>query len=177
LVAGAALLGVGIGPRAGALAYLVGAAFRLASSAWASRDLWRGTAPRIPSWGEPWRLAREALPLALSSVFVVVYFRIDAVILQMVQGERAVGLYAGIYRIFEIFALLAVTFRSALFPVMARAADGPREALGALCRRSIRLHLLFTVGVAVFFSFQASGIVSAALGPAYAAAAPGLAIL
>ena len=177
LVAGAALLGIGLGPRAGAIAYLVGAAFRLGAAAWASRDLWRGTVSGDPAWGAPWRMVREALPLALSSVFIVVYFRIDAVILQIFQGERAVGLYGGIYRIFEVFALLAVTFRSVLFPVMARAADGPREALGALCRRSIRLHLLFTLGVAGFFTFYSGPIVRATLGSAYAAAAPALAIL
>ncbi|TMQ71994.1 MAG: hypothetical protein E6K80_03950 [Candidatus Eisenbacteria bacterium] len=177
LAAGASLLGLGLGPRAGALAYLIGAAFRLAVSAWTSRDLWRGAPVSSPSWGAPWTLVRESLPLALSSVFVVVYFRIDAVILHAFQGEHAVGLYAGIYRIFEVFALLAVTFRSVLFPVMARAADGPRQALGVMCRRSIRLHLLFTLGVAVFFTFQRDLITRVALGAPYAAAAPALAIL
>jgi O-antigen/teichoic acid export membrane protein len=177
LVAGAALLGYGLGPRAGALAYLAGACFRLCGAAWASRDLWWGSWPRQRRWSEHATLVREALPIALSGMFVAIYFRIDSVILRALQGERAVGLYAGIYRIFEAFALLAVTFRSVLFPVMARTADGPREALAVLCRRSIRLHLLVTLGIAVFFTFEAEPIVRLTLGDAYAPAAPGLAIL
>src|SRR5206468_2593398 len=42
---------------------------------------------------------------------------------------------------------------------------------------SIRVHLLFTIGVAVFFSFHRELIARAALGSAYAEAAPALAIL
>src|SRR5262249_36599393 len=50
LVAGAAFLGFGLGPRAGALAYLAGACFRLGGAAWASRDLWWGGWPRHRRW-------------------------------------------------------------------------------------------------------------------------------
>ena len=60
--------------------------------------------------------------------------------------------------------LISAAYRSVLFPVMARAADGPREALGVLCRKSLRLHLLFTVGVAVFISFQARQVIEVILG-------------
>jgi len=201
LVCGAALLGFGLGPLAGALAFLAGAIVRTISALAWSHDLWLGTArvspgtpiaastpgegieatavppgtPHVPS--SPLVLLREAVPLALSGIFIALYFRIDAVVLRTLQGEHAVGLYAGVYRMFEAFAIIAVTFRSVLFPVMARVADGPAGSLGALCRKSIRLHLLFTFGVAVFFTFEAPAIVRVVLGPDYAAAAPALAIL
>src|SRR5207248_5914617 len=51
------------------------------------------------------------------------------------------------------------------------------EALGVLCRKTIRLHLAFTIGVATFFTFEARPIVTLVLGRAYADAAPGLALL
>ena len=204
LLCGAALLGFGLGPLAGAYAFLVGAIVRTISALVWSRDLWLApkasgasradlattvatvsgasgadvastTAGTAPPTG--FALLREAVPLALSGIFIAVYFRIDAVVLRTLQGDHAVGLYAGVYRMFEAFAILAVTFRSVLFPVMARAADGPAGSLGVLCRKSIRLHLLFTFGVAVFFTFEAPAIVRAVLGPDYAAAAPALAIL
>jgi O-antigen/teichoic acid export membrane protein len=176
LVAGAGLLGLGWGPRAGAIAFLGGAIARVASAAWWSRDLWAGS-QRLPGSGRGVPLLRETAPLALATVFVAIYFRIDTVVLRVFQGEHAVGLYAGIYRVFEGLALLAVTCRSLLFPVMARAADGPSESLAVLCRRTVRVQLLFTLGVAVFISFHASGIVQGILGPDYGAAAPGLVLL
>lgn len=130
-----------------------------------------------PSWHGPLGLLREAAPLALSGAFIAVYFRIDSVLLQMMQGPVAVGLYGGAYRFFEAFVLFSAAYRSVLFPVMARRADGPNEGLGILCRKSLRLHLMFTVGVAVFVTAQARSIVTLVLGPEYASAAPALAIL
>jgi O-antigen/teichoic acid export membrane protein len=61
-----------------------------------------------------------------------------------------------------------------LFPIMARAADGPVDQLRVLCRKSVRLHLLFTLAVATFVSFEARPLVVLVLGEPYAAAAPGL---
>jgi O-antigen/teichoic acid export membrane protein len=122
-------------------------------------------------------MLREAAPLAISGVFIAFYFRIDSVMLHAMMGERAVGLFGGIYRVFELLAMVAVAFRSVLFPVMARAADGPSEALAALFRKSMRVHLLFTIVVAVFLTIEARPIVRLVLGPGYEEAAPGLAIL
>lgn len=136
-------------------------------------------APASPPSALPSRraLVREALPLALSWVFIALYFRIDAVMLHAMQDERAVGLYGGIYRIFEAFAMLTVGFRSVLFPVLARAADGPAEGLAVLCRKSLRLQFLFTIAVAVTFGFLGRPILTLVLGAPYAEAAGGLAIL
>ena len=122
-------------------------------------------------------MLREALPVALSGVFIALYFRIDAVMLHALRDEHAVGLYGGTYRVFEAFAMLTVGFRSVLFPHMARAADGPREALAVLARKSLRLQLVFTVLVGVTFTFLARPVLAALLGPAYAEAASGMAIL
>jgi O-antigen/teichoic acid export membrane protein len=177
------LLAAGAGVFGVAIAYAIAAAAHLAMAAWPSRDLWRGT-PTIATGmtsEAPVRaglaMLREAAPLAVSGVFIALYFRIDSVMLHALQNERAVGLYGGIYRVFEAFAMLAVAFRSVMFPVMARAADGPREALAVLCRKSLRVHLLFTVLVAVFITVEAPAIVTLLLGPEYAEAAAGLRLL
>jgi O-antigen/teichoic acid export membrane protein len=176
LLTGAALIVLGAGVFAGVLAYLVAAVVHVSVAAARSRDLWRGQgaaeAPR-----QRGRMLREALPLALSGVFIAIYFRIDAVMLQALQGERAVGLYGGVYRLFEALAILSAAARSVLFPLMARAADGPADALRLLCRRSLRLQLMGTIGIAVFLSMQAEPIVLALLGDGFAPAAPALALL
>jgi len=187
LAAAAVLVLGGRGVAGGAAAYLAAAAAHAAAAAWLTRDLWRapaagagdGAAGAVASarWSGRLAMLREAGPLAVSWLFIALYFRIDAVMLHALKDERAVGLYGGIYRVFEVFAMLAVAFRSVLFPVMARAADGPREALAVLCRKSLRAHLLFTVLVAVFFTLEARPLVTLILGADYAAAAPGLAIL
>jgi len=188
LAVGVVLVFSRAGAMGGALAYLAAATVHLGVALVTSRDLWRAaapdeaardadsTAPPAPLLGYL-ALLREAAPLALSGVFIVVYFRIDSVLLHAIKGESAVGLYGGIYRFFEAFVLLSAAYRSVLFPIMARAADGPAQALGVLCRKSLRLHLMFTIGVAVFVTFRAREIIVLVLGPDYAPAAAGLAIL
>ena len=180
LAAAAALLAAGWGPLGAAIAWGVGGIAHLALAAWLSRRLYAPTTGwPAPAATAPTRrgMLREALPLAVSWVFIALYFRIDAVMLHVMVGEHAVGLYGGIYRVFEAFTMLAVAYRSVLFPFMARAADGPPAALAVLCRKSIRLHLAFTVLVAVFITFHARALVLLVLGARYAEAAPGLAIL
>ncbi len=170
----------GLTPWLAAWAQCAAQVVHLAVAAWGARQVGRDTA--AVSAGEspvPSRraLLREALPLALSWVFIALYFRIDAVMLHAMRDEHAVGLYGGIYRFFEAFAMLTVGFRSVMFPFLARAADGPAEGLAVLCRKSLRLQLLFTVLVAVSFGFLGRPLLTFVLGPAYAEAAPGLAIL
>jgi O-antigen/teichoic acid export membrane protein len=122
-------------------------------------------------------MLRSALPLALSWVFIALYFRIDAVMLHALKDSHAVGLYGGVYRIFEAFVMLTAGFRSVLFPLLARAADGPAEGLAVLCRKSLRLQALFTVLVAVAFGAVAEPLLVFVLGPDYAEAALGLRVL
>jgi O-antigen/teichoic acid export membrane protein len=204
IAVGGALLFSGQGAQGGAIAYLVASLIHLAVSALWARDLWSHdsqelklapesttTTPAAPAapdfaaasanpqplWHGSLGLLREAAPLALSGAFIAVYFRIDSVLLNVFQGAKAVGLYGGVYRFFEAFVLLSAAYRSVLFPVMARVADGPAGSLGPLCRKSLRLHLMFTVGIAVFFTFQAKHIVTLVLGPEYVGSAPALAIL
>ncbi len=125
----------------------------------------------------PFALMRESAPLALSGVFIAIYFRMDSVLLNVLEGPAAVGLYGSVYRFFEALVLVSAAYRSVLFPIMARSADGPPEALGVLCRKSFRVQLIFTVGVAVLVTVESRRIVEVLLGPAYADAAPALAIL
>jgi O-antigen/teichoic acid export membrane protein len=120
---------------------------------------------------------RESAPIALSGVFIALYFRVDSVMLHALRGEHDTGLYGGIYRFFEASVLFSAAYRSVLFPVLSRAADGPTEALRILCRKSLRLHLLVTLAVATFVSFEARPIVALVLGPAYLEAARGLVFL
>jgi len=180
LAAAVILLRSGTGATGAAVAYFVAGMAQLLAAAWLSRDLWRagsGTPPARIRLGEGLALLRASAPLALSGVFIALYFRIDAVMLKHLQGDEAVGLYAGIYRLLEAFVPLSTAYHAIVFPFMVRAADGVEDSLRVLCRNSLRVQLLAYVGVAVFFTFQARAIVALMLGSAYSSAASGLAIL
>ncbi len=183
LVAGGALLVRGMGPVGGALAYLTASLAHLAGNAWFSRDLWRVPAEAEAEevedkrWTMPLQLWREALPLALSGVFIAIYFRIDAVMLQAMQGAQAVGLYGGIYRLFEAAAPICAAYHSVLFPSLVRAAQDKGNWVGSLCQQSLRMLLLGAIGYSAFMAVESDRIIGLVLGSDYAQAAPGLAVL
>ena len=178
LAVGAALVWGGLGALGGACARLVASVAHLLIAAALCRDLLKsGESPAASTGREIRDLLRESLPLAISGAFIALYFRVDSVMLQAMQGERAVGLYGSVYRFFEAFMVVSAAYRSVVYPLMSRAADGPHQALAALCRKSLRVLLVFTIGVAVFFSFGSSTVVTWLFGAPYASAAPALVIL
>lgn len=190
LACGAGLVALGVGPLGGAVAYLAASLVHVGVGAYQAR----GLLPKSPRSGrdggdagrlDPGRLdprhglalLRKAAPLALSGIFIAVYFRIGAVILHAVQGKEAVGLYGSVYRLFETFAPLSAAYYSVLFPALVRAADGPAGALGRLLRPHLRLISLLSIGLAAFVSLAARPIIALVLGREYLRAAPALSIL
>ncbi len=70
---------------------------------------------------EMWkRLFRESLPIALSGVFLVIYHRIDVLMLSIMQGDIPVGLYSAAYKLAEPIGLFPYAVVVSLFPVMSR---------------------------------------------------------
>jgi O-antigen/teichoic acid export membrane protein len=66
-----------------------------------------------------WRyLLKECLPLALTSVIIILYYRIDVVMLSMMDGDDAVGIYSAAYRLCDPFSLIPYALMMSLFPLM-----------------------------------------------------------
>lgn len=68
-----------------------------------------------------WRyLLKECLPLALTSVIVIIYYRIDVIMLSIMKGDVAVGIYSAAYRLCDPFSLIPHALMMSLFPLMSR---------------------------------------------------------
>lgn len=177
----AGLLAAGLGPQAGALALLAGGIAHAAVSAWRSHDLWFPTGTDAAPWrtsiAEVSSMIRGGLPVVLPAVFIALYFRIDVVMLHVMDGETAVGFYAAACGLFEVLLPLSAAHRVVLVPVSHRGSDGPGEGMRVLARRSLRALLLLTVGMAAFITLDAGSVLDTLLGAAYRPAAPALAIL
>lgn len=67
-------------------------------------------------------LFRKTLPFALLALLMVVYNRVDAVLLERLlpNGAKAAGIYAQSYRIFDAINMVSVLFASLLLPMFAR---------------------------------------------------------
>lgn len=71
--------------------------------------------------------ARGSWILALSGLVAIALFRIDALILAALRGDRAVGQYASAYRLFETVLFLIYSVTSAVSPLMSVRSREPQE--------------------------------------------------
>ena len=62
-------------------------------------------------------LFREALPLALTSVFIMIYARADQLLLFHIKGAREVGYYAAIVKLAETFNIVPAAFMTSIAPL------------------------------------------------------------
>ncbi|SFF94260.1 flippase [Pontibacter chinhatensis] len=67
------------------------------------------------------RLLHDGWPMILSSLAVMIYLRIDQVMIKNMVGEHVVGIYAAGVRISELFFFIPVIICSSLFPAILNA--------------------------------------------------------
>lgn len=99
------------------------AAILLGSAATALIGLWL-VRPFVPSFhvsaraGSFRSLFLPALPLGLTLLFNLVYFRIDSVILTLSRSTAEVGLYGLAYKVFEVPLVIPTFFMNAVYPLL-----------------------------------------------------------
>jgi O-antigen/teichoic acid export membrane protein len=65
------------------------------------------------------QILRESLPLALTVIFTVIYFKIDVVMLSLIRGDNSeIGWYSAAMRLMELVGVLPALIVSALFPIV-----------------------------------------------------------
>jgi O-antigen/teichoic acid export membrane protein len=61
-----------------------------------------------------------ALPFGIALILNTIYFRIDSILLSLIQGQTEVGIYAVAMRVLEAFAIIPLYFMSSVLPVLTR---------------------------------------------------------
>lgn len=80
----------------------------------------------------------SSIPLGLTLLFNLVYFRVDSIILTLTRPTAEVGIYGLAYKVFELTLVLPTFFMNALYPVMLQATSDKRQATNKLFQ-----HLIF----------------------------------
>lgn len=106
-----------------------------------ARLVWDGATARL--------MLREAFPLLLNSLLLVVFFRFDALILRGAAGAAALGTYDAAYKLINMTTIVPAYFVAALFPVLARHAATDRPALLRAYRHAVSLLQLIAWPLAV----------------------------
>ena len=65
------------------------------------------------------KILQKSWPVALSSVFVLVYFKADTLILSLFRSQAEVGIYGAVYKILEVLIAFPALFMGLVSPVLA----------------------------------------------------------
>ena len=117
-------------------------------------------------------LMRGAMPLLLSGLAIMLYMRIDVVMLRSLAGTSATGVYAAAVRISELWYFVPVALASSLLPEILRSRADGAAAYGRRLQQFYDLNAAVALVAAAVTALIAGPLVAWAYGPAFAAAAP-----
>ncbi|MFH1861342.1 MAG: flippase, partial [bacterium] len=122
-------------------------------------------------------LVSQSWPIAASSAFVMIYTKIDVLILQALRGSQEVGYYSVSMRLVDALAIVPSVFMVAVFPILSHTFRLNQQNFIKWVRISFRLLLAVILPITVIVTFYAAEIIRILYGTDYAPSAPVLRIL
>ena len=122
------------------------------------------------------RLLTESWPLMFASLAIIVYMRIDQVMLRQLAGPAAVGIYTAAARLSEVWYFLPVGLAASLLPALLRARARDARAYDARQQQYYDLSAAAAYALSIPIALAASWLVRMAYGPEFAAAGPILSV-
>lgn len=157
------------------------ALLEIAAGALGLAIVYRRRGERFRSWrvsGARLReLLRDSWPLLLSCIVIVVYLRIDQVMLGEMVGNEAVGVYTVAVRLAEVWLFFSAAVYWSVLPGLVRTRQENEALFYERLQKYYNLMALVAYAIAIPVTFLAEWLVSSLFGAAYAGAAPVLVVL
>jgi PST family polysaccharide transporter len=120
-------------------------------------------------------LLTQSWPILFSGMAIMVYMRIDTVMLKMMQGDVAVGLYSAATRVSEVWYFIPMAIVSSVSPAIMRAKDDP-ELFYSRLRKLFSLMTMTACIIGSGVALASHFIVRILYSTSYSGAAPVLAV-
>lgn len=139
------------------------------------------THERVSSWRasieRAVRFLKDCWPYILSTMVILLYMRIDQIMLGQMAGDKAVGVYSAAVRLAESWYFVPMAIVSSVFPSIVRSLSVSDAVFYERLQRLYALIALVSYGVAVPVTFLAPWIVRTIYGSEYQTAAGVLVVL
>jgi len=136
---------------------------------------------RLSSWrwdgARSRALVRSAMPMILSGVVLMIYLRIDQVMLGALASEAEVGFYAAAVRISEVWYFVPAAIVSSQFPGIVQLRASDQAQFEHQLQQLYNLLAFLGYAVALPVTLLAPWLVQLLFGSAYQSSAPLLAVL
>lgn len=136
----------------------------------------RRTSYSAPSLGIARILARESWPLALSTLFISLYYRLDVLMLSFWNSQADIGYYAAVYTMTEAPAMIAVAWNATLYPLLS-SIHNQKNLFVQWSSLSVKAMVVFALPLAVGTAVLSPEIIRLVYGNGYDSSIPVLRVL
>lgn len=110
----------------------------------------------FPLWTS---LLKESLPLALATIFTVIYFKLDTLMLSLMKPLADVGIYNLAYKFLESLLFFPAMFIGLVMPLMSKYAFTNREKFRKVTQEALNFLLIIIVPLIIGIFFLSEEIV------------------
>lgn len=110
----------------------------------------------IPLWKE---MIKKGIPFGVTAIFTVLFYTIDGIMLSVMSGNYAVGIYSSAYKIISVFTTLYSVYIAVFFPLMSKLHKEDKELLIISYEKSIKYLLILIVPIAIVISLYSEYII------------------
>ncbi|MEK7507419.1 MAG: flippase [Patescibacteria group bacterium] len=112
----------------------------------ADLDYWQGT-------------FKKSLPIAVSLVFVLLYFKLDTILLSLFKPAYDVGVYSVAYKILELIIFLPAMYIGLVMPLLSRQAPASTGDFLKTFRKSFNVLAIFALPAMAYLALRAEDII------------------
>lgn len=113
-------------------------------------------------------LLKDSWPLILSGVVIIIYMRIDQVMLGQMNGEETVGVYSVAVKISELWYFVPISIVNSVFPSIVTAKEINEKVYSERMQKMLNILAALAYVVAIPVTFLSTTIVTLIYGESYA---------
>lgn len=112
-------------------------------------------------------LLKDSWPLLLSGLAIMVYMRIDQIMLGQMLGDESVGIYSAAVRISEVWYFIPMTITASVFPSIIKVKKTNEAKYYQRLQKLYDIMVLLALAVAIPMTFLSEFVVTLLFGNAY----------
>lgn len=129
---------------------------------------------KISTWKS---LIKEGWPFAITGISSNLYTSLDTIILSLLKGQEAVGLYTASYRIILVLMFIPTVLNTAIFPLMSRYYVDSKDTLLYTFEKLFKIMLILGIPIGIGTVIIANKIILLIYGSAFLSSTISLQIL
>lgn len=123
------------------------------------------------------KFLQESLPMGVSVMVTFLYFKLDTILLSILQDSSQVGIYNAAYKVIENFTFFPAMIIGLVLPLMARNIFTDKKRFEYISNETFKVFLLLVVPLVIGTVFLSRQIISLVAGPDFSESSGVLRIL